>query len=79
MAATAEIDLHLEVLGDPMTGAWCDQCLLPAAITVEVGVFTSGGSLVGAVGCVTRCPDCEGWSVPVDEEDAGGDDHDGIL
>lgn len=72
------IPLHLEIIGEPATGIWCDQCLLPAAVTVEVGVFTYRGSLLGPVGTVTRCPDCEQWAVPADEEDPTRDDHDNI-
>lgn len=76
MARTYEIPLHLEIIGEPETGIWCDRCLLPAAITAEVGVYTEGGSLVGPVGTVTRCPDCEDWCT--DGEDLSTDDHENI-
>lgn len=54
------LTVHVVPMGEPETGFWCDQCLLPSGVGVTVGVSTD--TRVLSVRRVVVCADC-GWQV----------------
>jgi hypothetical protein len=57
MAVTVRLTLQL-VLGDPITGLWCDHCSLPSVVEVPIHTLSQLGVSSGST--VTQCltPGC---------------------
>lgn len=54
--AVSVIVCRIETLGEPVTGGWCQSCLLPSVITVRYRLW--GGTRVLAERSVSRCEQC---------------------
>lgn len=61
--AEETIEVSSTPLGDPTTGHWCPQCLLPSALqvtlAVEMRVQGATTQLCSWLTPLTFCPDCE--------------------
>lgn len=56
MAPEREYVIHLESIGEPETGLWCDRCLKPSVVRLTTA-WTHGERLI-SIGTMERCTDC---------------------
>lgn len=54
------VTMHLEIVGEPIRGLWCDACALPSALEVIVlrGLSTGSGPVTMAPATIRYCTDC---------------------